>query len=343
MEHFISNFLVTLGTPLVFIIAAISLYTLGKGADILVDEAVGISKRLGIPKAIIGATIVSLGTTLPEASVSVMAAVKGNPDLALGNAVGSIIVDTGLIIGLAAMIKPIAVDYKSIKFQSWAQILSGALLVFLSLPAISGGVIHQWMGFMLIGLLTAYLIWSFKQSKKALPVAGNAEDNDADEDEGDVDNEESQNVAWQFILMVLGIALIILSSKVLIPSVEVIATRIGIPQSIIAATLVAFGTSLPELTTAIKAVQRGHGDLAVGNIIGADILNVLFVVGAAASFTSTGLVVPAGFYTLQFPTLLIVLGLFRFMTLNKGKNISRMEGSFLLIAYGIYLVLNYTL
>lgn len=334
MEHLFMTFLLGLGTPLVFAIAVISLYTLGKGADILVDEAVSISKRLGIPKAIIGATIVSLGTTLPEASVSVMAAVNGNPDLALGNAVGSIIVDTGLIIGLAAIINPIVVDYKSIKVQSWIQILAGVLLVLLSLPIVSGGIIHQWMGFVFIALLAAYLFWSFKYSKKNVSAS-------VDEEVIEHPDTEVQNPLLQFGLLVIGMALVILSSKVLIPSVEVIATRIGIPQSIIAATLVAFGTSLPELTTAIKAVRRGHGDLAIGNIIGADILNVLFVVGAAASFTPKGLVVPVDFYTLQFPALLVILSLFRFMTLNKGRKISRFEGGFLLSAYSVYLVMNY--
>ncbi|GAU78791.1 calcium/sodium antiporter [Fusibacter sp. 3D3] len=340
MEHWISTLLLNLATPLIFVIAAVSLFTLGKGADILVDESVGISKKLGIPKAIIGATIVSLGTTLPEASVSVMAALKGNPDLALGNAVGSIIVDTGLIIGIAAMIQPIIIDYKAIKVQSWIQILSGLLLVFISLPFISGGVIHQWMGFLLVALLIVYLVWSLKHSKKS--VSGTT-DSEFSVDLLENDSAEAQNPALQFLLMIFGIALIILSSKVLIPSVEVIATRIGIPQSIIAATLVAFGTSLPELTTAIKAVRKGHGDLAVGNIIGADILNVLFVVGASASFTTTGLVVPHDFFTLQFPALIIILSLFRFMTLNKDRKISRFEGGLLLVAYFIYLALNYLL
>lgn len=337
MENWFSTLLLNLATPLVFIIAAVSLYTLGKGADILVDESVGISKKLGIPKAIIGATIVSLGTTLPEASVSVMAALKGNPDLALGNAVGSIIVDTGLIIGIATMIQPIIIDYKAIKVQSWIQILSGVLLVFLSLPFVSGGVIHQWMGLLLVILLITYLFWSLKHSKKSVLSA------DDSDDILEHPSSERQNPVLQLLLMLFGIVLIILSSKVLIPSVEIIATRIGIPQSIIAATLVAFGTSLPELTTAIKAVKKGHGDLAIGNIIGADILNVLFVVGASASFTSKGLHVPIGFFSLQYPALIIILSLFRFMTLSKERKITRFKGSLLLIAYFIYLGLNYLL
>lgn len=336
MEAFILNFLEPLPLIALFGIIAISLLTLSKGADVLIDEAVVISTRLRIPKAIIGATIVSLGTTLPEVSVSVMAAINGNPDLALGNAVGSIIVDSGLIMGIAALIAPIAVDYKAIKFQSWIQILSGVVLVILALPIFSStdsGVITQPMGFALVASLAAYLYWSFKHSK-----------NQMDTLVSDVAHEhESESIIKQFIFMAFGVAVVILSSKVLIPAVEITAIRVGIPQSIIAATLVAFGTSLPELTTSVKSVLKGHGDLAVGNIIGADILNVLFVIGLSAAVTPLGLKVPTNFYGLHFPAMIAILVMFRVFTLSKNQKISRVEGGMLLGAYLIYLALNYIL
>jgi len=123
--------------------------------------------------------------------------------------------------------------------------------------------------------------------------------------------------------------------------VETIAIRISIPQSVIAATLVAFGTSLPELVTAITAVRKGHGEIAVGNIIGADILNVLFVVGTSAAVTKGGLNVPSNFYKLQFPAMIIILGAFRMFSKNSDANITKKEGFFLLSIYVIYLILNY--
>ena len=334
MDAFLLNFLEPLPLIALFGIIAVSLLTLSKGADVLIDEAVVISTRLRIPKAIIGATIVSLGTTLPEVSVSVMAAINGNPDLALGNAVGSIIVDSGLIMGIAALIAPIAVDYKSIKFQSWIQILSGVLLIVLALPIFSKldtGVITQPMGFMLVASLAAYLYWSFKNSKNQMNtlVTEVAEEH------------AKENIFKQFLFMAFGVGVVILSSKVLIPAVELTAVRVGIPQSIIAATLVAFGTSLPELTTSVKSVLKGHGDLAVGNIIGADILNVLFVIGLSAAVTPLGLKVPTDFYSLHFPAMMLILVLFRMITLNKSKMISRFSGGLLLGAYLIYLALNY--
>jgi|SRR5690554_1678670 len=334
MEEIIQSYLGSFSTLGLLMIMAAMLYTLCKGADILVDEAVGLSLHLGISKAIIGATIVSLGTTLPEASVSVLAALRGNPDLALGNAVGSIIADTGLIIGLAALFGRLPVNQLIVKRQGKIQVWAGALLVFVSLPFLlfgGDGKISRWTGWLFLALLVIYIYTSMKWSKspdfqEAAAVGG----------------EEKIPVFCRLIKLFAGIFLVIISSRILIPTVEITAVRVGIPQSIIAATLVAFGTSLPELITAITAVRKGHGELAVGNIVGADILNVLFVVGAAAAVTTGGLDVPVTFYKLQIPTMLLVLFTFRFFSKNKKqKEITKTQGLVLLGFYFIYLSLNY--
>ncbi len=333
MEELIHSYLITFPTlVLVFIIAG-ALYTVGKGADILVDEAVSLSVHWGIPKMVIGATIVSLGTTLPEAAVSVMAAVGGNPDLALGNAIGSIIADTGLIIGLAALIGKLPVDPMIIKRQGKIQYLACILLAVVSLPFLSSGDtgnISQLMGIIFLILLGTYIYFSLKWARE--------------ENDGLVDEitEEPSPIYVQIFKLLVGILLVIASSKVLIPTVEITAIRIGIPQGVIAATLIAFGTSLPELVTAITAVKKGHGELAVGNIVGADILNVLFVVGASAAVTHGGLNVPTTFYKLQIPTMLLIIFAFRQFTKRKDLTITRNEGVFLGGMYLVYLVLNYT-
>ncbi|MGM0396556.1 MAG: calcium/sodium antiporter [Bacillota bacterium] len=323
--------------PIIFLLGVIaaSLYVLSKGADLLIDEAVVVSGYLNIPKAIIGATIVALGTTLPELSVSTMAAIQGSPDMALGNAVGSIIVNSGLIIGLAAVIKPIDIDQSTIRIQGWVKLISAALLIAFSLPLFSGGkvgTISQSMGFAFVAMLVLYLYWSFKESRRESAL-----------NESQSDEEVSKGIiVRKFLLMAIGMAIVILSSKVLIPTVELTAIRVGVPQSIIAATLVAFGTSLPELTTSIKAVMKGHGDLAVGNIIGADILNVLFVIGVSAAVTPQGLAVPIIFYKIHFPAMAIILLTFRLVTLNKGSRIRRREGAMLMAFYLVYLGMNVT-
>ena len=333
MEELLMHFMVGLPTLILLVIIAAMLWTLSRGADILVDEAVSLSIHWGIPKMVIGATIVSLGTTLPEATISVLAAVQGNPDLALGNAIGSIIADTGLIIGLAALIGTLPVDRATIDRQGRIQFLAGILLAVVCLPFLSrtpGGNIPQVVGFVFLALLAIYIYFSMRWSQSS------------GVDEGAMLEEEQAPVYQQVLKMVAGITLVIVSSRILIPAVELTAIRVGIPQAVIAATLVAFGTSLPELVTAITAVRKGHGELAVGNIVGADILNVLFVVGSAAAVTQGGLMVPPSFFRLQIPTMILVLAIFRIFAKTGEEEITTREGLLLLGFYLVYLVLNFT-
>lgn len=341
MDAYLFELLENLPTLVIVLIIAASLAALGKGADIFVDESVSLSIHWGIPKMVVGATIVSLGTTLPEATVSVFAAFNGNPDLALGNAIGSIIANTGLILGIAALLGNLPIDPLVVKRQGKIKLAVVILLAVVSLPIFNsmGGRITQWMGILFILLLVIYLYMSFKWAKDD---AGTTQEPDLPAiDENDL-KEEKSPILIQLAKFALGIALVIVSSKVLIPSVEVTATRIGIPQSIIAATLVAFGTSLPELITSITAVRKGHGELAIGNIVGADILNVLFVIGVAAAVTKEGLVVPTSFYQLQIPAMLIIVGLFRIFSLNKQKVLNKKMGLVLCLSYFVYLILSFT-
>ena len=337
MDALLHEFLMNSSILISLLVLALSLYTLGKGADILVDNAVALSLRWGIPKMVLGATIVSLGTTLPEAAVSTLAAVKGNADLALGNAIGSIIADTGLIIGIAALLGTVPVDKRLIHRQGTVQFSAALLLTVAALPFFSAGregTIYQWMGWVFVALLIGYMYISFRWAKES--AAGN-------ENADDSLSEAEKPLFFQLLFLALGIAVVVLSSKILIPAVEVSAVKAGIPQSIIAATLVAFGTSVPELVTAITAVKKGHGELAAGNIIGADILNVLFVLGVAAAVTPAGIHVPIGFYYVQFPTMLLVLGIFRFCSTRKSGVITRLQGFFLFIFYIAYVILNFVL
>lgn len=307
-------------------IIALMLYTLGKGADYLIDNAVEFSEKLNIPKVVIGATIISLGTTLPEATVSVMAAFKGNPDLALGNAVGSIIANTTLILGLAAIIGTISWNKKTILPQNFFLLGSIALLIFFSL----GQEFKQWMGLFMVALLIYHLWRSFKKSQKYA---------EEETSQNNFESEKSSSIrslAW----MALGMILVIFSSQLLIPAVDLTARRMGIPANVIAATLVAFGTSLPELTTAIKSVLKGHGELAIGNIIGANILNVLFVVGASASVTKGGLDVPPIFYSLHFPAMVIAVLTLSVLIMKKQEQLTRRHGILLFAIYLLYLSRN---
>lgn len=336
MEDFLAELMNGLSTPVLLVIIVGTLLVLGRGADLVVCEAVRIATIWRMPKALVGATIVSLGTTLPEVAVSVAGAIEGNADLALGNAVGSIICDTGLILGIAAIISPLPIDRSLMNRQGWIQLGSAALLVVIGLPysAITGdgamvGTIPQLAGFALVLLLILYLLFSYRTATGSSPTP---------EGSGD----EGRRGAIEIITkMALGITLVILSSKTLLPAVERVALRLEIPEGIIAATLVAFGTSLPELFTAITAVRRGHGELALGNVVGADILNVLFVVGVSASVGRDGLDVPQGFYFLQLPAMAIILLTFRGMTLARREALARADGAILLVMYLGYTLAGY--
>jgi cation:H+ antiporter len=342
MEALLESHFQAAPLSILFLVVAATLYVVGKGADILVDEAVSLSIRWGIPTTVIGATIVSLGTTTPEAAVSVLAAVKGSPDLALGNAVGSIICDTGLILGTATLISPLPLHRSVVNRQGWIQVGAGFLLVIASLPYASlrtvfseGGGLPQWIGFAFLGLLVIYIVQSIRWSRTArngVPVdAGN---------EVDVDRSRPAII---FIRLLFGIFLVVGSSSVLIPAVKETALRLDVPQSIIAATLVAFGTSLPEFVTAVTAALKRHGELAVGNVIGADILNVLFVSGASAAATGGGLAAPSHFFFLLYPIMLFVLIVFRVGIFFSGDQLKRPFGVILLCTYVIGTILSYVL
>ena len=425
MEHFLDPLIQQLGIwPLLGIVAA-SILVLGTAADRLVDQAVVLSIRSGLPRIIIGATIVSLGTTMPEATVSVLAARKGEPGMALGNAVGSVICDTGLILGIACLMSPLPLDRDLVNRQGWAQFGAGLLLVMACLPwanlsgiltqkdfrleidgasnnspitvttssghdlangtkitiegvdgntaangnflvrnrttntfdlydfegasvkgngsyptsgggfiyPYNGARLYQWVGWLFLLLLAVYMTWSVRLAKRSSRTSAPVEEED--ETKGEV-----RGSIWLAILKLLAATVfLVAASTVLISATRELAIEhFNVPVTIVAATLVAFGTSLPELVTAITAVRKKQGELAVGNVIGADILNVLFVSGAAAAVTTEGLRVDFPTLRIQFPIMLLVLGFFRMGIFSaKSGKLSRPFGALLLAAYLIYL------
>jgi cation:H+ antiporter len=324
-------------------VIAVSLIALGKFADMVVDYAVVLSERSGIPKVVIGATVVSLGTTAPEVAVSVLAAFKGNPGLAMGNAVGSIICDTGLILGVACLIRPLTIPWDIANRQGWVQLACGFLIVLLSIPWAAPlspytvgaeGNFPQWAGFLCLTLLAIYLWVSVKWS---MGSTADSEGNLAGSEHEGSDEETAASAPVLVVKIILSLVGVILSASILIPAVTIVAVRMNVPEAVIAATLVAFGTSLPELVTAVQAARKGHGDLAVGNIIGADILNALFVAGAAAAVTPAGLTVDRTFFWLAFPAMLFVLVVFRIGIYVCRTQLTRKFGIVLLAAYFAYL------
>ena len=320
---------------------AVTVFLLSKGADWMIDGAVGLALRTGLPKIVIGATILSLGTTAPEAFVSVMAAFMGNPGLALGNGVGSIIADTGLIFGLTALLAAPPMNRWILDRTGWWQIGSALLLVAMGGLALlfrpGQPVIGRVDGIVLVSLLGVYLWMTYTWARSG------ADTGSATETEMELEEHGGPSSLPLTVLLLLGgLILVIIASRLLIPAASETARRLGVPDDVIAATMVALGTSLPELTTAIAAIRKGHPEITVGNIVGADVLNSLFVIGAAS--LAVPLAVPPTFFRFHFPAMLVILVSFRlFIAVNKSGRFHRWQGIWLLALYGIYIALQYIL
>ncbi len=323
-----------------WLIAAGAIVLLVVGADRVVAAAVRLARSIGMSTIIIGATVVSLGTTSPEAFVSVTAAFKGSPGLALGNGIGSVICDTALVFGLCCCIARLPRDRYVLSRHGWIQPGAALLLVIMvGVPALVGGSIEgnylpRWCGFVLVGCLVAYMIMSVHWARK--------NPDDAYIKEISLAVEADTRLSWKGVVasvavLLAGLALVIAGSELLVGSVRQICTYYHVPESILAVTLVAFGTSLPELATAIASLVKGHADLLIGNVIGADVLNIFFVIGASAS--ATALRVPGEFYSLHLPVLMVVLLFFRFAGLGRGARFSRWQGGVLLAMFAGYYAL----
>ena len=331
-----ADFFLSLSSALLWLISAGAIALLVLGADRVVTGGSRLAAALGMSPIIIGATVVSLGTTSPEACVSVTAAFEGEPGLALGNGVGSIICDTALIFGLSCVLVRLPIDRFVLRRHGWLQLGAGALLtVTLLLLALARGsfagiVISRPIGVLFVLLLIGYLYLSVRWARThpaglEIPKPG-----------------KGARPPWlravlNLTILAFGLALVLGASHVLIGSVSELCTRYKVPPDVLAVTVVAFGTSLPELATAIAAIVKGHTELLVGNVVGADILNVLFVIGASA--TAAPLNVPPHFFYLHIPVMMAALIMLRLWIFIGGKSFSRWQGVPLLLLYGAYCVL----
>ncbi|QDU72710.1 sodium:calcium antiporter [Mucisphaera calidilacus] len=331
---------------LLFIVVA--LVVLVYGADWLVEAAAATAYQLGLPRIIVGATIVSLGTTSPEMAVSVLAAWSGNAGLALGNGVGSIIADTGLIFGIGCLMTALPADRFLLSRQGWVQFGSGALLAVacyaLWYAQGDSATFGRPLGVLFVVLLVAYLgrsvVWARQQAEL------HAITQVTDEHHG---HEVHRHSAWWLLFFgLLGLAMVVLGGEVMVQSASELAMRWGVPEVVIAGTLVAMGTSTPELVVGLMSIRKGHPELLVGNVIGADVLNVLFVIGFAAlaaplPLTEPGASWPNVFLELHLPTLIAMLVLFRVfiaMAVRRGR-FSRWMGAPLVLMYFAYLVIQW--
>ena len=311
-----------------------------KGGDWFVDAATGIAKRFHLPELLIGATVVSIGTTLPEVMTSAIGAASGSGAVAYGNAIGSIICNTSLIAAITIAIKPAKAERKSLIFPVCFFFGAAAFYAF---NAYVFKKFDLWMGIVLLCGFVAYMIINVVNMKKNPSEAEHEEE----EINCELPEKESNLGLIKDIGMLVVSALVIaVGADLLVDNAILIAERLNVPQTIISLTIVALGTSLPELVTAITSLMKGHGALSLGNIIGANIFNLVLVSGAAISINPFDVPAEATFmninasFVFDIPLVFIVMGIMTVPTIIKGK-LSRWQGISLLCLYAAYCVLQF--
>lgn len=308
-----------------FLILFAGLCLLALGGDFLVRGSVGVAKRLGVSPLVIGLTLVGFGTSMPELATTINAVLQGSPDVAFGNIIGSNISNILLILGVAAILVPITCDPRSFKRDGTSFALSQIVFVGMLLT----GFISRPMAFILLGLLMVYLVYTYVSD------AGKTDSDTGAEPSGDGDSKDAgMNVFLGLFLTVIGIAGTIYGAQFVVTGATSIAKTFGISEAVIGLTIVAIGTSLPELASAIVAAMKKHGDIAFGNVIGSNIFNSLGILGATAMVEP--LSVPARMLQTDVWVMVGVSVLLVIFSITSWS-VSRREGLFLLLCYVAYL------
>ena len=312
----------------------VGLLFLIKGGDWFVDGASALARRFHLPELLIGATVVSIGTTLPEVMVSTMSALSGHGEIAYGNAIGSVICNAALIAAITIAVRPGKVDPKTLKtpvafFFAAAAIYCIAAYVF--------GKFTRVMGIIMLAMFAAYMVVNVLQMKNA--PAGEQEASE---------EEEEMPLARTLILLVLGAVLIAVGANLLVDNGTLIAQALGVPESVIALTFVALGTSLPELVTAVTSLAKGHSDLSLGNVVGANVFNLVLVSGMSVTLAPFTIPQSATLFginsslVLDLPVMLAVMLILTVPALVKGK-LHRAQGILLLAIYAAFCAVQFTL
>ncbi len=288
-----------------------------KGADWFVDGSSSVAARFGIPQLVIGLTIVAMGTSAPEAAVSISAAFSGNADITVGNIVGSNILNILIILGLSSVLVPIAVAKSTVRYEMPFMILITGLLLLLGFDGKLGLV----DGIIFLAFFAAYLFYLFMMAKK---------DKNAQQEEEGI---KQLSLPKSIIFVIIGLAMIILGSNVTVDAASKIAEMFGMDERFIGLTVVALGTSLPELFTSVSAARKGNADIAIGNIVGSNVFNILFICGISA------LIIPIPFASnFVFDVIIAIAAALMLMLCSIiGKHkLKRWSGVIMLLSYAAY-------
>lgn len=307
-----------------YLLLIIGLVVLISGANVLVLGASSIAKKFNIPNLVIGLTVVSFGTSFPELIINILAGINGQSDLAIGNVVGSNTINILLVIGVSALIKPVAVQSNTVKFEIPFTLLAMIVLFVLANDALIDGeslsVLSRIDGLMFLTFFIIFMYYTFIVSRQ-----GNENDG----------HHVKEQANWKSILLLFaGVVGLYFGGVLIVDNATVIATNLGLSQAVIGILVVALGTSLPELATSAVAAYKGNADMAVGNIVGSNIFNVFFVLGISASIQ------PIAFNVALNTDILFALFasilLFLFIFTRRGRQIDRVEAIIFLVLYGAY-------
>lgn len=307
----------------------VGLVLLIKGGDWFVDGATGVARRFRLPDIIVGATVVSIGTTLPEVMVSTTGALQGQGAMAYGNAIGSIICNTALIAAISVACNPGPVNTKSMKMPVIFFFASTLIYCF---SAYVLGEFPQWIGFVLLALFVLYMILNVRNGLK-----------NPEESEDEEESAKPRAFWLELVLLVVGAAVIAVGADLLVENGTEIAHAVGLPETVIALTFVALGTSLPELITTITSLRKGRASLGIGNVIGANVFNLVLVSGVSVSLAPFE--VPVGkllfgqnaSLVLDIPLMIAVMLLLTVPALLK-KKLGRWQGIALLVIYAAFCI-----
>lgn len=317
-----------------YLLLIIGFILLIKGADFFVDGASTLSKKIGIPSIIVGLTIVSIGTSAPELAVSIMSAIKGNSDISMGNIIGSNIFNILAVLGCTSMVSPILIKKKEIKRDYMATILSTILLIVLAFFASinnSNNTITRLEGGILLVACTIYTIILIKSALK------NSDKNT---------NNSAENISMStlkcLLFLLIGIFGIIFGGNMVVESASIIAIDLGMSDKLVGLTIVAIGTSLPELVTSIVAAKKGENEIALGNILGSCIFNVLLIIGVVATITPIAIASSLLVDSLFLAIIILLLGVIIFINKKEEVLLAKYAGLLFVgvyISYSIYIII----
>lgn len=312
----------TVGAVIISVVFLIvGFWGLIKGADIFVDSASQIAAKLKVPLIVIGLTVVAFGTSAPEAAISITSAFQNNAGIAVGNVIGSNIMNILLILGISSLICMLPVKKTTFRYEIPFVVLITVVLLVLG---VMGSSLSRLDGVIFILLFAVFMVYLMKLSKSG--------DSSLTDDVPEID--ENASVPKMILLVILGIAMIVLGSDFTVSGATKIAEVIGLDDRIIGLTVVAFGTSLPELVTSIQAARKNKVDIAIGNIIGSNIFNILFVVGISALVSPASIVFENDFIIDSIVA--IVTAALLWLLVFKNKRISRLGGVIMLACYAGY-------